>query len=242
MFPWQTINISELWTVLEFLNFHYLVLCPLCPFDWAWTDHRCPLLRQFRDFWADFWFLIGWIEAWLIGQYSSLVEYEILKYWFSLLEVNHCFCLKSFDQKYLGQWKFIIYLIRCNNLGFIITGKILGGKFYFTKNFLENFPILQCEPRKMEPQLKNSHELIGIAFNWGCISCDSHCRNKKFLAYENISRCFLSNLSLSKIVNSEACLSLEHFSRIIMRSSWRYSDSVKSSKTSWNTIRLLKKF
>ena len=158
MFPWQTINISELWTVLEFLNFHYLVLCPLCPFDWVWTDHRCPLLRQFRDFWADFWFLIGWIEAWLIGQYSSLVEYEILKYWFSLLEVNHCFCLKSFYQKYLGQWKFIIYLIRCNNLGFIITGKILGGKFYFTKTFLENFPILQCKPRKIEPQLNNSHE------------------------------------------------------------------------------------
>ena len=50
---------------------------------------------------------------------------------------------------------------------------------------------------------------------------------------------FLSNLSLSKIVNSEACLSLEHFSRIIMRSSWRFSDSFKSSKTTWNTIRLL---
>ena len=132
MFPWQTINISELWTVLEFLNFHYLVLCPLCPFDWVWTDHRCPLLRQFRDFLADFWFLIGWIEAWLIGQYSSLVEFEILKYWFLLLEVNHCFCLK-FWSKIFGPMK-IHYLF--NSVHF--WGSLSQGKFW-EENFDSKF-------------------------------------------------------------------------------------------------------
>ena len=130
------------------------------------------------------WLLVSdWLDwgvaDWSIFFSGGIRNIEILIF---VARGKSLFLFKKFWSKIFGPMK-IHYLFRCNNLGFIIKRKILGGKFYFTKNFLENFPILQCEPRKMEPQLKNSHELIGIAFIWGSISCGSHCRNKKFLAY-----------------------------------------------------------